>query len=238
MGPLDHLAPGGEWVPGELGLAHRLPDHGSGATVVGDEAEHAGGLVALLSEAARREWSFLDFLDRMLQEEVTAKQAKRFAMGLQIAHFPSVKSLDAFDFKCQPSLDARRVRELTPQALHRERGEGTGVRSAGRPTSCGGSSRRRSTRRAPRGVARRRPGEDGRGKLSCRDDGVGIPADVGDRVVRPFFTTRLGRGGSGLRRFIVHHLAVDTRRGTVSVTSSCGQGTAFEAAFPTACRDA
>jgi signal transduction histidine kinase len=82
------------------------------------------------------------------------------------------------------------------------------------------------------------PGEDGRGKLSCRDDGVGIPADVVDCVLRPFFTTRLGRGGSGLRRFIVHHLAIDTRHGTVSVTSSCGQGTAFEVVFPTACRDA
>jgi DNA replication protein DnaC len=71
-----------------------------------------GRLDALLSEAARRESSFLDFLDRVLQEEVTAKQGKRIAMGMQIAHFPSVKTLDAFDFKCQPSLDARLVREL------------------------------------------------------------------------------------------------------------------------------
>jgi DNA replication protein DnaC len=69
-------------------------------------------LDALLSEAARREWSFLDFLDQLLQEEVLAKQGKRIAMGMQIAHFPSVKTLDAFDFKCQPSLDARLVREL------------------------------------------------------------------------------------------------------------------------------
>lgn len=69
-------------------------------------------LDALLSEAARREWSFLEFLDHLLQEEITAKQGKRIAMGMQIAHFPTVKTLDAFDFKFQPSLDARLVREL------------------------------------------------------------------------------------------------------------------------------
>jgi DNA replication protein DnaC len=69
-------------------------------------------LDALLSEAARHEWSFLEFLDHLLREEVSAKRSKRIAMGMQIAHFPSVKVLDAFDFKFQPSLDARLVREL------------------------------------------------------------------------------------------------------------------------------
>jgi DNA replication protein DnaC len=33
-------------------------------------------------------------------------------MGLSIAHFPSVKTLDEFDFKSQPSIDQRLVREL------------------------------------------------------------------------------------------------------------------------------
>lgn len=69
-------------------------------------------LDALLSEAARHEWSFLEFLDRLLCEEVSAKRSKRIAMGMQIAHFPSVKTLDVFDFKFQPTLDDRLVREL------------------------------------------------------------------------------------------------------------------------------
>jgi DNA replication protein DnaC len=34
------------------------------------------------------------------------------AMGIQIAHFPAVKTLEAFDFKFQPSLDQKLVREL------------------------------------------------------------------------------------------------------------------------------
>lgn len=69
-------------------------------------------LDALLSEAARREPTYLDFLDGLLREEAQNKQRKRVAMGITIAHFPSVKTLDDFDFKFQPSIDARLVREL------------------------------------------------------------------------------------------------------------------------------
>jgi DNA replication protein DnaC len=56
-------------------------------------------LDALLSAAARAEPTYLDFLDTILREEVGAKQRKRVAMGIQIAHFPAVKTLDDFDFK-------------------------------------------------------------------------------------------------------------------------------------------
>jgi len=48
---------------------------------------------ALLSEAARKEPSYLDFLDQLLDEEVKSKQKKRVHMGIQIAHFPSVRTL-------------------------------------------------------------------------------------------------------------------------------------------------
>lgn len=34
------------------------------------------------------------------------------AMGIQIAQFPVAKTLDDFDFKFQPSIDAKLVREL------------------------------------------------------------------------------------------------------------------------------
>jgi DNA replication protein DnaC len=33
-------------------------------------------------------------------------------MGLKTAHFPTVKTLDDFEFKFQPSVDQRLVREL------------------------------------------------------------------------------------------------------------------------------
>ena len=69
-------------------------------------------LPAILSEAAKAEWTYLDFLDRALQREVDSKQGKRVRMGLQIAHFPSVRTLEAFDFSLQPSVDERLIQEL------------------------------------------------------------------------------------------------------------------------------
>ena len=69
-------------------------------------------LDALLGDAARSEPTYLDFIDALLREEVDAKQRKRTAMGIQIAHFPAVKTLEDFDFKAQPSVDQRLVREL------------------------------------------------------------------------------------------------------------------------------
>src|SRR5919106_6404965 len=67
---------------------------------------------AVLNEAARSEPTYLDFLDTVLRQEVEAKQRTRVAMGLKIAHFPAVKTLDEFEFKFQPSIDQRLVREL------------------------------------------------------------------------------------------------------------------------------
>jgi DNA replication protein DnaC len=69
-------------------------------------------LDALLSDAARREMTFLDFLDTLLTEELSSKQRKRVTMGISIAHFPAIKTLEEFDFKFQPSIDQRLVREL------------------------------------------------------------------------------------------------------------------------------
>ncbi len=69
-------------------------------------------LDGILSQAARAEPTYLDFLDQILGEETDAKQKKRVAMGIQIAHFPTVKTLEEFEFKFQPSIDAKLVREL------------------------------------------------------------------------------------------------------------------------------
>lgn len=69
-------------------------------------------LDAFLSDAAKKDITYLDFLDGLLGEEVASKQRKRIAMHVQIAHFPAVKTLDDFDFKFQPSIDQKLVREL------------------------------------------------------------------------------------------------------------------------------
>jgi hypothetical protein len=69
-------------------------------------------LDAVLADAARSEPTYLDFLDSVLRQEVDAKQRTRVTMALKIAHFPAVKTLDDFEFKFQPSVDQRLVREL------------------------------------------------------------------------------------------------------------------------------
>lgn len=69
-------------------------------------------LDALLGAAAKKDTTYLDFLDEVLREEVDAKQRKRTTMGISVAHFPAVKTLEGFDFKAQPSIDQKLVREL------------------------------------------------------------------------------------------------------------------------------
>ncbi|MNL14353.1 transposase/IS protein [compost metagenome] len=66
-----------------------------------------------LSEAARHDKTYLDFLDGLLADEIEAKQRKRVSMHITIAHFPAIKTLEDFDFHHQPSLDQRLIRELT-----------------------------------------------------------------------------------------------------------------------------
>jgi DNA replication protein DnaC len=70
-------------------------------------------LAAVLSQAAKEKWTYLEFLDQILRREVDAKQGKRVRMGMQIAHFPCVRTVEGFDFAFQPSADERLIRELS-----------------------------------------------------------------------------------------------------------------------------
>jgi DNA replication protein DnaC len=69
-------------------------------------------LETLLEEGARSELSFLDFLDKVVGEEVAAKDAKRAVHRTQMAKFPLDRTLESYDFNLQPSLDRRLVAEL------------------------------------------------------------------------------------------------------------------------------
>lgn len=69
-------------------------------------------LETLLEEGARSEFSFLDFLDKVVADEVAAKDAKRAVLRTQMAKFPLDRTLESYDFSLQPSLDRRLVAEL------------------------------------------------------------------------------------------------------------------------------
>jgi DNA replication protein DnaC len=69
-------------------------------------------LTARLEQAAKRELSYVDFLDELLALEVGAKTEKHHQMRITMARFPFHKTLESFDFKFQPSIDLKLMREL------------------------------------------------------------------------------------------------------------------------------
>jgi PAS domain S-box-containing protein len=69
-------------------------------------------------------------------------------------------------------------------------------------------------------------------RLIVSDNGIGIPASVRGRIFDPFFTSKLGRGGSGLGLHIVHNIAADILAGSIVVSSEEGQGTSFTLTLP------
>jgi DNA replication protein DnaC len=69
-------------------------------------------LDSLLDEAARRELTLREALAFLAEREVARKDERRIEMAGKIAHFPTVRDLDGFDFAAQPSVDPRQIREL------------------------------------------------------------------------------------------------------------------------------
>ena len=67
---------------------------------------------AVAEEAAKHEWTYLAFLDRLLDLETRLAYERDVAMKTKLAHFPFLKTLDDFDFSFQPSINERQVREL------------------------------------------------------------------------------------------------------------------------------
>jgi DNA replication protein DnaC len=66
----------------------------------------------LAEEAAKQEWTYLEFLDRLLEAELNARFERDVAMKTKLAHFPFIKTLDQFDFAFQPAVNERQIREL------------------------------------------------------------------------------------------------------------------------------
>jgi DNA replication protein DnaC len=76
-------------------------------------------LTARLEQAAKKEISYADFLDELLAAEVGAKTHKYHQMRVTMARFPFQKTLESFDFKFQPSIDPKLIRELaTGRYIH------------------------------------------------------------------------------------------------------------------------
>ncbi len=68
-------------------------------------------------------------------------------------------------------------------------------------------------------------------RLDVRDTGIGIPADLRDKVFDPFFTTKPVGEGTGLGLTICHRI-VEEHGGTIDVESEPGKGTTFIIKLP------
>lgn len=68
--------------------------------------------------------------------------------------------------------------------------------------------------------------------IQVKDDGCGMDAATRKRIFDPFYTTRMGRGGSGLGLHIVYTLTTGILGGRIEVRSEPGRGSVFEVHLP------
>lgn len=74
--------------------------------------------------------------------------------------------------------------------------------------------------------------DEGQVTLTISDDGCGIAAELVRRVFDPFFTTRLGKGGSGLGLHIVHSIVTGMLGGQIELQRAPGNGASFVITIP------
>lgn len=69
-------------------------------------------LDTVVNHAEEGKSSYLGFLDRLLEEEVAAKEKRRIQTALKIAGLPFAKTIEEYDFAFHPHLDKKAVMEL------------------------------------------------------------------------------------------------------------------------------
>lgn len=74
-------------------------------------------------------------------------------------------------------------------------------------------------------------------QLRYADNGVGIPPMLQHRVFDPFYTTKMGQGGSGLGLYLVYTLVHGPLGGTIQLDESPPRGTTFAMDLPTHARN-
>ena len=66
--------------------------------------------------------SRLNFLDELLEEEVTCREQRRIETALRISGLPFVKGIEEFDFAFQPGLDRQKVMSLFDLTFIQQKG--------------------------------------------------------------------------------------------------------------------
>jgi len=73
-------------------------------------------------------------------------------------------------------------------------------------------------------------------EIRVRDNGIGIPAEVRDKLFQPFFTTKPTGEGTGLGLSISYDIVTQQHGGTIGVESEVGNFTEFTVRLPRVAR--
>ena len=65
-----------------------------------------------------------------------------------------------------------------------------------------------------------------------RDNGIGIPPEIRDKLFQPFFTTKPTGEGTGLGLSISYDIVTQEHGGTIAVDSEVGEFTEFTVRLP------
>jgi signal transduction histidine kinase len=69
-------------------------------------------------------------------------------------------------------------------------------------------------------------------EVRIRDNGVGIPPEIKDKLFQPFFTTKPTGEGTGLGLSISYDIVTQEHGGTIAVDSEPGEFTEFTISLP------
>jgi signal transduction histidine kinase len=75
-------------------------------------------------------------------------------------------------------------------------------------------------------------GVDDAVEIRVRDNGIGVPADIRDRLFQPFFTTKPPGEGTGLGLSITYAIVTKAHGGKIAVDSEVGSFTEFVVTLP------
>lgn len=68
-------------------------------------------------QAVKADWSYIEFIDHLLTEEVVARRERSLITRTRLARIPSQKTLMDFDFNAQPGVDRKVIHNLATLAF-------------------------------------------------------------------------------------------------------------------------
>jgi signal transduction histidine kinase len=74
--------------------------------------------------------------------------------------------------------------------------------------------------------------QNGQVTISVRDNGIGIPDAIKDKIMQPFFTTKPTGEGTGLGLSLSYDIVVKGHGGSIQVNSTEGRGSEFIVTLP------